>query len=90
MVKYIDPLPVQVEVNAKLMYLDRFWGGVSYRHQDGIAAMVGLNISDVLNVGYAYDYTTSKLNNYTKGTHEVILGFTIGNKYGDSCPRNVW
>jgi len=90
MVKYMSPSPVQVEVNAKLMYLDRLWAGASYRHKDGIAAMVGLNISTVLNVGYSYDYTTSKLNHYTKGTHEVIIGFTIGNKYGDTCPRNVW
>jgi type IX secretion system PorP/SprF family membrane protein len=90
MEKYINPLPVQVEANAKLMYLDRLWVGASYRHKDGIAAMIGLNISNVLNVGYSYDYTTSKLNHYTKGTHEVIVGFTIGNKYGDTCPRNVW
>lgn len=90
MVKYLSPVPVQFEVNGKLLYRDRLWAGASYRHEDGIAAMLGINISTVLNVGYAYDYTTSRLNNYTKGTHEVIVGFTIGNKYGDTCPRNVW
>jgi type IX secretion system PorP/SprF family membrane protein len=90
MIKYVQPAPVQVEVNAKLQYRDAVWVGASYRHLDGIAAMAGLNISNTLNIGYAYDYTTSKLNNYTKGTHEIIIGFTIGNKFGDSCPRNVW
>jgi type IX secretion system PorP/SprF family membrane protein len=90
MVKKVSPAPVQLEANAKLMYLDKVWVGASYRHEDGIAAMAGVNITNSLSVGYAYDYTTSKLNNYTKGTHEVIVGFTIGNKFGDSCPRNVW
>lgn len=90
MVKLVSPAPVQLEANAKLMYLDKVWAGASYRHKDGIAAMAGVNITNSLSVGYAYDYTTSKLNNYTKGTHEVIVGFTIGNKFGDSCPRNVW
>jgi len=90
MVKYVDPVPVQFELNAKLQYRDLFWIGGSYRHEDGLAAMVGLNVANTVNVGYAYDYTTSSLNNYTKGTHEVIIGFIIGNKYGDSCPRNVW
>lgn len=90
MVKYVQPTPVQVEANAKLQYLDLMWVGASYRHEDGIAAMVGLNVSNTFNVGYSYDYTTSKLNNYTKGTHEIVLGFTLGNKYGSSCPRNVW
>ena len=90
MVKYIQPLPVQFEVNAKVQYQDLIWMGAGYRYKDGITAMVGLNISNALNVGYSYDYTTSNLNNYTKGTHEILLGFIIGNKYGDSCPKNVW
>ncbi len=90
MVKYIQPAPVQVEVNGKLQYQDLMWVGASYRHDDGVAAMVGLNVSNAFNVGYSYDYTTSRLNNYTKGTHEIVVGFTIGNKFGSSCPRNVW
>ncbi len=90
MVKYIQPAPVQVELNGKLQYQDLMWVGASYRHEDGIAAMVGLNVSNTFNVGYSYDYTTSRLNNYTRGTHEIVVGFTIGNKFGSSCPRNVW
>ncbi len=90
MVKYINPLPAQFEVNGKLQYQDLIWIGASYRNKDGIAGMIGFNISNVFNIGYSYDYTTSKLNNYTKGTHEFVVGFVIGNKYGDSCPRNVW
>lgn len=90
MVKYVDPLPVQFELNAKFQYRDLLWLGGSYRHEDGFAGMVGLNVGNTANVGYAYDFTTSTLNNYTKGTHEIIVGFIIGNKYGDTCPRNVW
>lgn len=90
MLKYIDPLPTQFEVNGKLQYQDLIWLGASYRHEDGIAGMVGFNISNAFNVGYSYDYTTSVLNKYTKGTHEFVIGFLIGNKYGDGCPRNVW
>lgn len=90
MIKYVNPAPVQPELNAKLQYRDLLWGGASYRHNDGVAAMAGINISNTFNVGYAYDYTTSRLNNYTKGTHEIVVGFLLGNKYGDSCPRNVW
>jgi len=90
MVKYVNPLPVQVEVNGKLQYRDLAWIGAGYRYRDGFTGMVGLNVLNTFNVGYAYDYTTSKLNNYSKGTHEIIVGFLIGNKYSDSCPRNVW
>ena len=90
MVKYVDPLPVQVETNFKLQYLDKMWVGASYRYEDGFAGMLGVNVSNTFNVGYSYDYTTSRLNNFSKGTHELVVGFLIGNRYPDSCPRNVW
>jgi type IX secretion system PorP/SprF family membrane protein len=90
MVKYVDPVPTQVEVNAKLQYRDLLWIGSSYRYKDGFAGMLGINISNTFNIGYAYDYTTSRINNFSKGTHEIVVGFLMGNKYSDSCPRNVW
>ncbi len=90
MVKYVQPVPTQVEFNFKLQYHDKAWVGASYRHNDGIAGMLGINVSNTLNVGYAYDYTSSRLNNFSKGTHEFVIGFIIGNKYPDGCPRNVW
>lgn len=90
MVKYIKPVPVQVDINAKVQYMDLAWIGASYRTGEGFAGMVGMNVSNTLNVGYSYDYTTSGLNTVSKGTHEILVGFLIGNKYGDWCPKNVW
>lgn len=90
MVKYIEPLRTQFDVNAKLQYLDVAWIGGSYRYEDGFAAMIGININSKFNVGYSYDYTTSALNIVSKGSHEIIVGFLLGNKYADGCPKNVW
>ena len=90
MLKYSNPVPVQVDLNMKLQYLDLAWVGLSYRTKDGFAAMLGMNVSNAFNVGYSYDYTTSNLNTVSKGTHEILVGFLIGNRYGDWCPRNVW
>jgi len=90
MVKYINPMPTQIEANVKLQYQDFLWVGAGYRYKDGFNGMLGVNVSNTVNVGYAYDYTTSRLNNFSKGTHEIILGFLLNNRYDDSCPRNVW
>ncbi len=90
MLKYVKPLPLQADVNMKLQYQDLLWVAGSYRTFDGFAGMAGINVSNTFNIGYAYDYTTTKLGAISKGTHEIVLGFLIGNKYGDSCPRNVW
>jgi len=77
----------QPEANLKLQYMDMFWLGGSYRYQDGYAGMIGLNVSNTFNVGYAYDITTTALNTVSRGTHEIIIGFLIGNKYSEKCPR---
>lgn len=90
MVKYVNPLPTQLELNTKLQYRDLVWVGAGARIKDGFTGLVGMNVANAFSVGYSYDYTTSKLNNYSKGTHEVLVGFIIGNRYGDTCPRNVW
>ncbi|HVI43516.1 MAG TPA: type IX secretion system membrane protein PorP/SprF [Chitinophaga sp.] len=90
MVKFITAMPMSVDVNARFMYRDRFWVGASYRLHDGVAGMFGVNINSTFNIGYSYDYTASSLNTVSKGSHEIMIGFLLGNKYGDTCPRNVW
>lgn len=90
LLKYVQPLPLQAEATVKVQYRDQVWLGASYRQNDGVAGMAGLRISNTFHVGYAYDYTTSKLNNYSRGSHELLVGLILGNKYGDTCPRNVW
>ncbi len=90
LLRYINPLPLGVDINAKFQYLDLLWVGGSYRIQDGFAAMIGININNNINIGYSYDITTSQLNTVSKGTHEILIGFLLGNKYGDSCPRRLW
>lgn len=93
MVKYINGAfehNYQGEANLKLQYRDLLWVGGSYRQFDGYAGMLGLNVANTFNIGYAYDFTKTDLRTYSRGTHELIIGFLIGNRYGDTCPRNVW
>ena len=94
MVQYWQPQLTGVHVNTKVQYMDKLWVGASYRYSDlisGYSAMAGVNVSNAFNVSYAYEVaTTSRLRTYTGNTHEIMLGFILGNKYGDTCPRNVW
>jgi type IX secretion system PorP/SprF family membrane protein len=90
LVKYVTGTPVSFDLNARFQYRDFLWLGGSYRNQDGMAAMLGMNISNSINVGYSYDITTSRLNTVSRGSHEILIGFLLGNSYGDWCPRNLW
>ena len=90
MVKYVSPNEPQLDMNLKLQYRDLLWMGGSVRIKEGFQGMIGVNLANTFNVGYAYDYTLTKLNTMSRGTHEIILGFLLGNRYDDSCPRAVW
>lgn len=93
MFQYWKPQLSGLHFNAKLQYTDLLWLGASYRYSDlvgGYSGMIGLNVANI-NVSYAYEIaTTSRLRTYTGSTHEIMFGFMLGNKYGDTCPRNVW
>lgn len=91
MVKYISAVPVQADLNVKFQYREFLWAGASYRSQYGFAAMAGLRALRSLIVSYSYDYTTTRLNTVSNGSHEIILGLMLGNRYNqETCPRNVW
>ncbi len=91
MMQYWKPQLAGYHANLKLQYLDKLWVGGSYRVSDlisGYSAMAGINVSNTFNISYAYENaTTSRLRNYTRNTHEIMLGFIIGNKYSQACPR---
>ncbi|MGZ3954314.1 MAG: PorP/SprF family type IX secretion system membrane protein [Flavisolibacter sp.] len=92
MMKYVPSSSVapQFDINAKVQYRDLFWIGGSCRIKEGYAAMVGLNVANTFNICYSYDISTTQLNTVSRGTHEMIVGFLIGNRYKDTCPRNIW
>ncbi|WP_121355935.1 PorP/SprF family type IX secretion system membrane protein [Flavisolibacter nicotianae] len=90
LLKYVSPNNPQVDVNLKLQYHDLFWMGASVRINEGYQGMLGINVANAFNVGYAYDFTQTKLNTTSRGTHEILIGFLLGNRYADTCPRSVW
>ena len=87
MIRYVQPLPIGVDVNAKIQYQDLLWLGFSYRYNEGFAGMLGVNISNAINLGYSYDYTTTQLNTVSSGTHEIVLGFLWGRNKSKSNPK---
>jgi hypothetical protein len=42
-----------------------------------VTAMAGFQISDAMYVGYAYDFETTRLNNYNSGSHEIFLRYEL-------------
>jgi type IX secretion system PorP/SprF family membrane protein len=70
-----DGASTQFDGNANLLISNKYWIGLSYRLQDAVVIMAGLEIIPNLKLGYAYDLTTSDIKTYSSGTHEVMLNY---------------
>jgi len=81
LIKEINPVPLTYDINAKISFRDVFWLGGSYRHDDSFGVLAGFNINSIITVGYSYDITTSALNTVSNGTHEIVIGILLNNRY---------
>jgi type IX secretion system PorP/SprF family membrane protein len=77
-----DAATTQLDINLTYEYFKMFWLGVSYRMEDAVAPMLGVRLlkDKSLKIGYAYDYTLSKIKGYTSGTHEIMLSYCMSKK----------
>ncbi len=88
LVKLIQPVPTTFDINLKMAFQDVFWVGASYRKDDSFGALAGFNISSTINVGYSYDFTTSALNTVSNGSHEIVIGILLNNRYKLRSPMH--
>ncbi|RYF26172.1 MAG: type IX secretion system membrane protein PorP/SprF [Flavobacteriales bacterium] len=83
--------PTSLDINAFFLLSERIWLGGSYRtavklydknylqrdldKNNSIVAMTELFANPQLRIGYAFDYSLSKLQGYSGGTHEISIGY---------------
>lgn len=79
--KATDGAPLQVDLTANFLIIDKFTVGAAYRWDAAISGLVGFQINESLFVGYTYDAETSKLARYNSGSHEIFLRFDLFNRY---------
>ncbi|WP_035651061.1 type IX secretion system membrane protein PorP/SprF [Flavobacterium sp. ASV13] len=77
MVKAVNGAPLAVDVSASFLFMDKLTLGVAYRWDAVVSGMAGFQISESLNIGYAYDYDVTNIGNYNGGSHEIFLRFDL-------------
>ena len=65
-----------VDCTLRATYNKRYWGGVSYRFDDGVVLMAGADIK-AFRIGYAYDLGLSSESKHSKGSHEAMLSYIM-------------
>lgn len=81
LLKAVNGAPLQADITANFLINDKFTVGGAYRWDAAWSALVGFQVTDGLFIGYSYDGETTKLANYSNGSHEVFLRFELFNKY---------
>ncbi|EHQ44221.1 PorP/SprF family type IX secretion system membrane protein [Myroides odoratus] len=81
MVKMEQGSPLQIDVSANFMFVDKFTVGAAYRWDASVSGLVGFQVSENIFVGYSYDAETSKLARYNSGSHEIFMRFTLFNGF---------
>ena len=80
MIKEVYGAPLQGEISVQGLVKDFWWIGGAYRTGDAVSAIMGFQLSTQLRFFYSYDYTLSKLNSYSSGSHEVTIGYDFSFK----------
>lgn len=88
LLKYVYGAPLQADINVKgayyfskrrqkSVYDDQLWAGLSYRTQDAIVGLVGVQFQEQFQLSYTYDVTVSPMRHQSAGSHEITLGYRL-------------
>lgn len=87
-----EDAPLGYDLNTNFIFKELVTLGASYRSGDAFLWLFELQLNDKFRFGYAYDMTTSGLNQFSNGTHELMLNYRIDISRGISgkfipCPN---
>ena len=86
LVKYVAGSPIQFDLSARGMYDNKYWFGLSYRYNNSMVLLAGLNYKD-LSFGYSYDYTITDIKTHSSGGHELFISLAINKSKSASSKK---
>jgi len=91
LLKIAQSAPVQLDLTASFIIMNKLLIGAMYRSGDAFGALVGLDITDQLHLGYSFDWSYGlKTSKYNYGSHEIVLryDFIFSSKKQIHSPRH--
>lgn len=97
LMKYVRSAPLVTEITGSFLVFRKAFVGVGFRTNKRVnmtgtdnmlIAILEIDITHYLRLGYSYDYYLNRGGQYNSGTHEIMLGWDIGkNKTKAKTPR---
>lgn len=72
-----DFISSQYSMNVNVIFRQMYWGGISYRYEDAVSFMGGIELKNGIMVGYSYDWNISDVGKYVGGSHEVTFSYSF-------------
>lgn len=69
--------PVQFDLSGNFLIKEKLWLGAMWRSGDSFGFIAQWIFDKKLRVGYAVDFSTTNLQNYNNGTHEVMVSYEL-------------
>lgn len=74
-------VPMSCDITAQFLYQSRFFFGTHYRIGDAAGLFFDMKINKELSVGYAFDFSLTKLSRVNSGTHELMITYILVPKW---------
>ncbi len=87
LVKYVSGAPLQWDLSANFLINEKLTLGASYRWSASISALAGFQVTKNFFAGFAYDYQSTKIEQFSNGSYEVFLRFDLFNNDRVMTPR---
>ncbi|MFH1321820.1 MAG: type IX secretion system membrane protein PorP/SprF [Bacteroidota bacterium] len=89
MIRYLEGIPINMDINMSCLFKKVFWIGASYRTSKDLVLITEFNITDYFRAGYSYDISLNEMRKYNSGSHEIFIGidFEISKKKELLCPK---
>ncbi len=81
LIKTVAGAPTEFDLNTNLLIHDVLWVGVSWRSFASINALIQVQATDKLQIGYAYDIASTKFREVSGGSHEIMANYRF--KFSD-------
>ena len=78
--KYTHRIKPQVDINAMATYREVIGLGIGYKSLAFVSFYMQYTYDKAVIIGYSFDLTTSKISNYSNGSHEILIKYQIPNK----------
>ena len=71
-----------IDYSLKVYYDERVWLGFAYRSTSSGVGLIGLDLSKLLAVTYSYEVPTNAFQQFSNGSHELLLAIRLNNFRG--------